>query len=119
MFSSKFFSLLTFAAAAVAQEIPVGPFFIADFESKLVLEAGFMGSDPNLESFIFLSERNESNNAQMWSTDGYGTLTNEASKRVLEVHTTNDVIIHGTKLQLAYKNETGHLGNQAWAYNPV
>jgi hypothetical protein len=49
MLSSKLFSLLTFAAAAVAQGFPSGEFFIMNNASQLVFEVENGSSEVNVE----------------------------------------------------------------------
>ncbi|EKM75185.1 hypothetical protein AGABI1DRAFT_95122 [Agaricus bisporus var. burnettii JB137-S8] len=117
MLSSKFFSLLTFAAAAVAQGFPKDPFFIVNTESELVFEAEYRSSDS--EVLIALSERDANNGAQIWTyTEGRGFLKNQASGLVLEVPRTDGRVDYGTRLQVtAPRNETNDDLTQLWDYD--
>ncbi|KAF7763719.1 hypothetical protein Agabi119p4_8256 [Agaricus bisporus var. burnettii] len=116
MLSSKLFSLLTFAAAAVAQGFPSGQFFIANVESELVLAAeGEVGPG----AFVVLAEQNASDDAQIWSyAEGHVFLTNNASHLVLEVPRTDGQVNYGTRLELAEpRNEANDDLTQLWDYD--
>ncbi|XP_006463593.1 hypothetical protein AGABI2DRAFT_194372 [Agaricus bisporus var. bisporus H97] len=119
MLSSKLFSLLSFAAAAVAQGFPSGQFFIANVESELVLavEGGVGGSSPG--AFVVLAEQNASDDAQIWSyAEGRGFLTNNASHLVLEVPISYGQVNYGTRLELAEpRNEANDDLTQLWDYD--
>ncbi|XP_006463167.1 hypothetical protein AGABI2DRAFT_179611 [Agaricus bisporus var. bisporus H97] len=117
MLSSKLFSLLTFAAAAVAQGFPKGPFYIVNAETELVLEAEYRRS--NSKVLITLSEREANNSAQIWTyTEGRGFLTNKASRLVLEVPRTDGRVDYGTRLQATVpRNETNDDLTQLWDYD--
>ncbi|EKM75032.1 hypothetical protein AGABI1DRAFT_132651 [Agaricus bisporus var. burnettii JB137-S8] len=121
MLSSKLFSLLTFAAAAVARGIPKGQFFIANVESELVLaaEGGVGGSSPH--ALIALAVRDPDDNAQIWTSteSDPGVLTNEASQLVLEVPTQDDgEVRYGTELQVAERRaHLSHDFTQMWGYD--
>ncbi|EKM75030.1 hypothetical protein AGABI1DRAFT_116603, partial [Agaricus bisporus var. burnettii JB137-S8] len=116
MLSSKLFSLLTFAAAAVAR-IPTGQFFITNIETEKVLQAGNGSSGP--DAFIVVAKRNRRNNAQIWShTKGSRILRNEASQLVLEVPRTNGAVEYGTKLQEGEpRDEANDDLTQLWDYD--